>query len=165
MVRDPDTGRRVLLRANARQDWHVVEVPELAIVPVELFQAAQGRIKARSDIAPTYLRKPKRPLSGLLRCAACGGGMWGTHGKKKGEPKRVRCTRDAETGTCRIPGPFIWIGSRRPSSARSRVELRHPDVIAEFVRTYHEERRRPSLHNGVPSGSPRSADWLRSAEK
>ena len=79
-----------------------MEVPELAIVPAELFEAAQSRIKARSDIAPTYLRKPKRPLSGLLRCGACGGGM-STYGKKKGEQKRVRCTRAAETGTCPDP--------------------------------------------------------------
>ena len=82
MVRDPDTGRRSS-RPNPRQDWHVMEVPELAIVPAELFEAAQSRIKARSDIAPTYLRKPKRPLSGLLRCGACGGGM-STYGEKEG---------------------------------------------------------------------------------
>jgi site-specific DNA recombinase len=140
MVRDPDTGRRVS-RPNPRQDWHVVEVPELAIVPPLLFEAAQRRVKARSDIPSTYLRKPKRPLSGLLRCAACGGGM-STYGKRKGEPKRVRCTRDAETGTCPDPRTFYIDRIEEAVVAALRAELRHPDVITEFVRTYHKERRR-----------------------
>jgi site-specific DNA recombinase len=147
MVRDPDTGRRIS-RPNPRQDWHVMEVPELAIVPAELFEAAQSRIKARSDIAPTYLRKPKRPLSGLLRCGACGGGM-STYGKKKGEQKRVRCTRAAETGTCPDPRTFYLDRIEEAVVAALRAELRHPDVIAEFVRTYHEERRRLASQQGA----------------
>jgi hypothetical protein len=117
-------------------------------VPAELFEAAQDRIKARSDIAPTYLRKPKRPLSGLLRCAACGGGM-STYGKKKGEPKRVRCTRDAESGTCPDPRTFYLDRIEEAVVGALRVELRHPDVIAEFVRTYHEERRRLASQQGA----------------
>ena len=46
---------------NPRQDWHVMEVPELAIVPAELFEAAQSRIKARSDIAPTLPAQTEAP--------------------------------------------------------------------------------------------------------
>jgi site-specific DNA recombinase len=147
MVRDPDTGRRVS-RPNPRRDWQVVEVPKLAILPAELFEAAQGRIKARSDVAPTYLRKPKRPLSGLLRCAACGGGM-STYGKKRGEPKRVRCTRYAETGACPDPRTFYLDTIEAAVVAALRAELRHPDVVAEFVRTYHDERRRLASQQGT----------------
>jgi hypothetical protein len=38
-------------------------------------------------------------------------------------------------------------------------------VIAEFVRTYHEESVAASLHNRVPSAPPRSADWRKPVEK
>jgi site-specific DNA recombinase len=65
-----------------------------------------------------------------------------TYGKRKGEPKRVRCTRDAETGTCPDPRTFYIDRIEEAVVAALRAELRHPDVITEFVRTYHKERRR-----------------------
>ena len=74
MVKDPDTGKR-LSRPNSRSDWQVAEVPYLAIVDPKLFTAAQQRKEERSRTHPSHQRRPRRMLSGLLRCGSCGSGM------------------------------------------------------------------------------------------
>ena len=145
MVKDPDTGKRVS-RPNPREAWHVVEVPELAIVPVELFQAAQHRIAARAGVRPERQRRAKHLLTGLLKCSACGSGM-STYGKDKGGRKRLRCTRDAESGTCPDPKTYYLDTIEAAVVNALRGELRHPEIITEFVRTYHEERKRLASHS------------------
>ena len=147
MVKDPDTGKRVS-RPNPRSAWHVAAAPELAIVPEELFDAAQRRTAQRQGVAPTYQRRPRHLLSGLLRCSACGSGM-STYGKERGGRKRVRCTRAAESGTCPNPRTFYLDTIEAAVLGALRGELRHPDVIAEFVRTYHEERKRLASESGA----------------
>jgi site-specific DNA recombinase len=44
-VKDPDIGRRVS-RRNAESEWRIVEVPELRILPHELWDAAKRRQQA-----------------------------------------------------------------------------------------------------------------------
>jgi site-specific DNA recombinase len=146
MVKDPDTGKRVS-RPNPREAWHVVEVPELAIVPVELFEAAQSRIAAREGVRPERQRRARHLLTGLLRCGACGSGM-STYGKDKTGRKRLRCTRDAESGTCPRPRTFYLDTIESAILNALRNELREPEVITDFVRTYHEERRRLASQQG-----------------
>lgn len=147
MVKDPDTGKRVS-RPNPREDWHVVPAPDLAIVPAELFDAVRQRLGQRATVRPESQRRAKRVLSGLLRCGACGAGM-STYGKDKSGRKRLRCTRDAESGTCPDPKTFYLDAIEAAVLETLRAELRHPEVIAEFVRTYHEERKRLASTLGV----------------
>lgn len=74
-LRDPETERRVT-RPRGQQDWLRVEVPELRIVPDELW----NRVKARQCEAEKRRTKGHRGgatrhaylFSGLLRCAECG---------------------------------------------------------------------------------------------
>jgi hypothetical protein len=90
----------------------------------------------------------------------------GEHGPKAGEVEhqslrsRVRASRQAhgehralawlaETGTCPDPRTFYLDRIEEAVVAALRAELRHPDVIAEFVRTYHEERRRLASQQGA----------------
>ncbi len=76
---DPDTKAR-RHAPRPRDEWVIQEVPELRIVPQELWEAAQARMqaqRARSKTlpgkhAPTG-RGPKYLFSGLLKCAECGG--------------------------------------------------------------------------------------------
>lgn len=80
-VTNPDTGKRIR-KPNDESLWVVTDVPELRIVPSDLWakvkarqqaisdkskqkQAAAGE-KARTGAGPKYL------LSGLLKCAECG---------------------------------------------------------------------------------------------
>lgn len=74
MTKDPDTGRRIS-RVNPPEEWKRAEAPGPAIIDKDLFDAAQRRKADRSRDAPERQRKAKFPLSGLLKCGCCGGGL------------------------------------------------------------------------------------------
>ncbi|WP_227287915.1 recombinase family protein [Boseongicola sp. H5] len=140
MVKDPDTGRRVS-RPNPPEEWVIAEVPELAILAHGVFEAAGKRKAERSIASPRDRRRPRHLLSGLLRCASCGAGM-STNGKDRSGRIRVRCSAHRESGSCPNPQTFYLDRIEEAVLSGLRAELRHPDVIAEYVRTYHEERKR-----------------------
>ena len=74
-IKDPATGKRVT-RLNDESAWVRQDVPELRIVPQDLWEAAKARQKDLDD-KPSGLWHRNRPrylLSGLLRCGVCGGG-------------------------------------------------------------------------------------------
>jgi site-specific DNA recombinase len=81
-VKDPETGKRVS-RLNPDSGWIVHEVAGLRIIDQNLWErlkARQGALAARSQSAgdaPGYWdrRRPHYLLSGLIRCAICGGGI------------------------------------------------------------------------------------------
>ncbi|WP_076446334.1 recombinase family protein [Roseivivax lentus] len=138
MVKDPDTGRLVS-RPNPPTEWVVTELPDLAIVTTEVFEAAGKRKAARAIAAPGDRRRPRHLLSGLLRCGACGAGM-STNGKDRSG--RIRCSAHSESGSCPNPQTFYLDRIEIAVLSGLKAELRHPEVMAEYVRTYHEERRR-----------------------
>ncbi|MEO1579781.1 MAG: recombinase family protein [Pseudomonadota bacterium] len=140
MVKDPDTGRRVS-RPNPPEEWVVAEVPELAILAPGVFEAAGKRKAARSIASLRDRRRPRHLLSGLLRCAACGAGM-STNGRDRSGRVRVRCSAHSESGYCPNPQTFYLDRIEEAVLSGLRAELRHPEVIAEYVRTYHDERKR-----------------------
>jgi DNA invertase Pin-like site-specific DNA recombinase len=71
-VRDPDTGRR-MMRIRPQAEWQWAAVPELRIVPQDLWDRVEARRQGRRH-APglTAGRKPKYLFSGLLICGECG---------------------------------------------------------------------------------------------
>ncbi len=140
MVHDPDTGRRVP-RVNPKSAWHEKDVPHLAIIDRELFDAAQRRKAERSKGHPAHHKRPRHILSGLLRCGGCGGGM-SVSGKDKSGRARLYCTAHRESGTCPAPRTFYLCTVENAVLSQLRSELRYPTVIAEFARTYAEERKR-----------------------
>jgi site-specific DNA recombinase len=82
-------------------------------------------------------------LSGLRRCGACGSGM-STNGKDKSGRIRIRCSAATESGACRDAKTFYLTTVEGAVLAGLKAEMRHPSVIAEYVRTYHDERKRLS---------------------
>jgi site-specific DNA recombinase len=140
MDRDPDTGRRVP-RPNPKSAWQEREVPSLAIVDRDLFDAAQRRKAERSRGHPVHHKRPRHILSGLLRCGGCGGGM-SVSGKDKSGRSRLYCTASRETGTCPAPRTFYLCTVENAVLSQLRSELRHPAVIADYARIYAEERKR-----------------------
>lgn len=74
-IKDPETGRRVT-RLNDEADWIIQEVPELRIVPQDLWDAAKARQGELDKKAPGLWRRnrPQYLLSGLAKCGVCGGG-------------------------------------------------------------------------------------------
>ena len=127
MVRDPETGKRVS-RENPRDDWKITEAPHLRIVSNELWDAAHAARRPRAP-GQTMGNRPRRLLSGLLKCHECGGGF-ASIGKWRGQ-RRVQCSRHRESGGCanrrrydlsKIEGAVIALLVERlgkPDSARA----------------------------------------------
>jgi hypothetical protein len=139
MIKDPDTGKRVS-RVNPESEWKYSDVPELTIVDAETYAKAQTLKSSRSSMTPRLQRAPRRLLSGLLRCGACGGGMSVCGADRTGRG-RVRCSRHRESRTCPDPRSFYINAIEGAVLDALRQELRDPQVTAEYVQTYHEERR------------------------
>jgi site-specific DNA recombinase len=140
MVRDPDTGKRIS-RINPESEWQTSEAPHLAIIAPDQFETARARKLARAHAFRTgeMMSRPKRILSGLLRCGACGSGMsvHDTHGATT----RIRCSRVRESGTCTnaLKYPLDRIECAAVEGVRKL--LAHPEVLARYVEVYRQERR------------------------
>jgi site-specific DNA recombinase len=134
MVKDPDSGRRIS-RANPRDARVVVDVPELRIVPDELWQEAQARKRAFTGIRAERQVRPRHLLSGLLRCA-CGGSYISTGADRLG------CSRYAESGTCSNAGSVRRRHVEERVLEGLRTKLLHPDAVRAALRAYHDERKR-----------------------
>ncbi|TKZ15469.1 recombinase family protein [Shimia litoralis] len=106
--RDPDTRKKVS-RLNDPDKWEVFEVPDLAILDMDLWEAAKERqdqqAKSRAQHAPTDknglsvsqgLRRRKYLLSGLLKCKTCQGNL--TIGGGSGTRKTYYCANAKEKG-------------------------------------------------------------------
>ena len=135
-IKDPDTGKRVS-RLNPESDWIIHEVPDLAIVDDELWQAVKDRQKGltrkQSKSAEDNLwdrRRPKYLFSGLMACGECSGGF------SKISKDHFGCSTARNKGTC----------SNRRSIRRDLLEdtvlngLQHhlmdPELAALFAEEY-----------------------------
>ncbi|RWG21554.1 MAG: recombinase family protein, partial [Mesorhizobium sp.] len=140
MVKDPDTGRRVS-RINSEQDWLRRDTPHLRIMPDETFEHVQTLRLAASRKQPEMQRRPKRILSGLLRCGVCGSGM-ATSGKDKSGRVRIRCSAARESGTCPDPKTCYLDTVEELVIQTLLRELRNPREVTEFIGSYIEARKR-----------------------
>jgi site-specific DNA recombinase len=149
-VRDPSTGKR-LSRANPRDQWIEEEVPELRIVPQQLWDKVQARLQDLAD-SPTskaikagkywLKRRPRHVLTGLVACGHCGDSM-AVIGKDY-----LRCSRAHRSAGC---GHLKLV--RRSTLERIvfdalRTNLMAPELVAEFIREVHAEvnRQRSQVH-------------------
>ena len=130
MVRNPDTGRR-LSRPNDAGEVIVVEAPELRIIDDETWAKAQA-LKSRVGEHARPRRRPKRLLSGLVRCGVCHGGY------TVKDRKHWACSAHREKGTCDNGTTVMIDDLERRVLEGLRERLLAPDVVAEFVRAYRE---------------------------
>ncbi|MCW6512613.1 recombinase family protein [Lichenifustis flavocetrariae] len=139
-IKNPMTGKRVP-RINDRAEWHRIDAPQLRIVDDELFQAvAERQAERRTGPHSRVTPGPKRMLSGLLKCAACGSGIVSA-GSDHGRPV-AQCTRVRESGDCKNKRKVYLDVIEEAVVHGLRDYLRHPKVITDAVREYHAERRR-----------------------
>jgi site-specific DNA recombinase len=127
MVRDPDTGKRIS-RVNPKEEWQRADAPHLRIVDDELFDAAQERRASRATIQPRGRRKPRHPLSGLLRCGTCGAGM-SVKDRDRGR-LRVICSQFKEAGQCRNGRSYYLDAIERCVISGLKEKLGGRDAIA-----------------------------------
>lgn len=139
MVKDPATGRRVS-RENDPSEWEVTDAPALRIVPEELFQAAAERKKAAGGPIKKPVLKSKRLLTGILRCASCGGALTVTSADRSGP--RVMCSRYRESGDCTNAGRYYVEKIERDVINRLRGMFSDTSMIDAYVTEYQAEMKR-----------------------
>ncbi len=118
-IKDPSTGKRVA-RPNPESEWVRQDVPELRIIPQELWDAAKARQK-ELDKKSGHLGTRKRPqylLSGLLECGKCGGGF------AKVNSERYGCSAARNKGES--------VCSNKVTIKRENLE----DVVLSALRTH-----------------------------
>ncbi len=140
-VKDPATGRRVS-RLNPQAEWQEATAEHLRIIPAALHEVVQARKAANHREKGHDEHKHNRVLSGLMKCACCGGGLASTGRDKAGRPPRIACSTARESGACteraRVPLPAI----EGAVLAGLKSALLNREAIALYIRTYNEERAR-----------------------
>ncbi|MGO7157141.1 recombinase family protein [Rhizobium leguminosarum] len=139
MVKDPSTGKRVS-RINDDDKVESMDAPHLRIVDEELFQAAKERQAARGGAHARHTPKNKRLLSGLLKCAACGGGM-SILGADRSGP-RVICSTHKESGSCANNARYYIEKIERDVIDRLREMFADTSIIDAYVEEYKAESKR-----------------------
>ena len=128
-VRDPATRKRVA-RPNPREEWITTQVPELRIIDEASWTAVLARLEQTQTLSAPKQRRPKRLLSGLLKCGTCGGNFtiigrdrWG-------------CSISREAGTCSNGRSIVdsQLESRVLTALRER--MLEPDAVAAYVEEY-----------------------------
>lgn len=130
-VTNPVTRRRTMRPtgdAPVAQD-----VPHLRIIDDALWDRVHARFAANAGVRPERQRRPKHLLSGLGQCGVCGApwtkrcsDFWG-------------CSRFANGRGC---DNHRLIGTRQYEKrvlADLKANMLAPDVVAAYVRTYHQE--------------------------
>jgi site-specific DNA recombinase len=139
-IRDPSTGKRVS-RPNPKTEWRTSEAPHLRLVNSQLWEKVHARLGGNARTHRQSGRPPsRRLLSGLLRCASCGGPMT-IYGAPKGNP-RVQCVRSRENGICDHRRTYSVATLEQGVVTVLRKLLSETDSLKTFVDSYAEERRR-----------------------
>ncbi len=143
--KDRATGRR---RSRLNDQAAVVTTTDeaLRIVPADLWDKARARYaEASREGRPKGPGRPKRLLSGLVRCSCCNGRM-----TLSGPKGALRCQTRVERGPAacsngKTPG---YAGVEARVLASIGEHLLHPQLIEAAVQGYHDrmaERRRGSI--------------------
>lgn len=161
-VKDPVTGRRQA-RPNPENAWVITDVPELRIVPQELWDRVKQR-QAEFDLNKNEgetqkvgmwdRRRPRYLLSGLVKCGACGGGYAMISNYQLG------CSAARNKGTCtnRINVRRDRLEGQVLSSFRDH--LLHPELFRDFCEEFTSEFNR-SRADAVRSRAEAEAELLR----
>ncbi|MGL4397047.1 MAG: recombinase family protein [Hyphomicrobium sp.] len=135
-VKDPTTGKRQA-KPNPPDQWIEQAIPELTIVPADLFEAAQ--IKRAEHGGAHRLdrrRRPKHLLSGLVTCGCCGAAMIVVR------DDRVGCSANRNKATCDNRGTICLSEIEKRILAVLQAELLAPDIVDAAIEAYREERNR-----------------------
>ena len=139
-VKNPNTGKRQS-RHNPPEAWIIKDVPELQIVPQELWNAVKARQAqmartTRPDRKKAVFWKHQRPrylLSGLMKCGACGASY------TKYGANRFACAAARDRATC---SNLLTIRGDHVEHAilhGLKTRLMEPSPFEEFAREFMAE--------------------------
>ncbi|WBH17052.1 recombinase family protein [Sphingomonas radiodurans] len=132
------TTRTTRIRVNPESAWVTEDVPHLRIIDQEAWEAARER-HARSESLPLHRRvRSRRMLSGLGVCGLCGE-SWIVIGSE-----RWGCTKHKSDGSCTNNRQITTDQFERRVLAGLRERMLDPELVALFVREYHQEYARRS---------------------
>ena len=123
----PDSGRRSSV-LNPESEWIREPAPALRLIDDELWHAVRARQKDLSETPGALARRPKRLLSGLMKCGVCGSGMTLNGGK-------FACSGHRERGTCHNSKIIAATTIEQRVIEGVRHKLLSPSAIAQAVET------------------------------
>ena len=123
---DP-ASRRARIKPLQVSDRITAARPDLAIVPTDLWQRAQDERAKRSQGHFSAARRPRKLLSGLMRCGCCGG-AYVMHGAG-----RVACSTNKQRSTCANGRSIRYERVEEAALAAIRDEMLRPEAVAAFV--------------------------------
>ena len=147
-VKDPATGRRQA-RPNPRSEWQEQTVPELRVVPQDLWDRAQARRREVAHEPFARRARPKHLLSGLLRCALCGGNYILVGSKYLG------CSSYRNKRTCDNSRTISMDEVVQRVLAALERHLLTPEAVAAGVEAYRQERLRMARDRAKNEGGLR----------
>ncbi len=137
-IKNPDTGRRTRI-ARPETEWMIKEMPELRIVPQELWEAVQTRlrdIRSKSGALREALNNPnsrchtgKYLFSGLLKCGCCGANFIMCGKRTYGCANNINRGNSVCSNRLRVPRKIV----EERLIAPIREELFSDEAIALFV--------------------------------
>lgn len=133
-VKDPDTGKRTRID-RPREEWVVLERPELRIVSDEAWQAVRDRMGRPSSEGGSAGKggRARSLLGGLIRCGHCGGAVVATSARHYG------CAARKDRGPAVCSG--VQASRQRVDASvmqAIREDLLSPEAIAEMQATVRE---------------------------
>ena len=134
-VKNPATGKRVS-RANPENEWLIVDAPELRIIDDNLFEQANALKAKKGAKQAVKSRKPRYILSGLTKCGCCGASYTIISNNRMG------CAGYRERGDCDNNRTITRKHIEQRVLSALQTQLANPEMVAEYISTYHEERTR-----------------------
>jgi DNA invertase Pin-like site-specific DNA recombinase len=144
-VKDPATGKARMV-ARPESEWISVPAPELAFIGGALAEAVTARLAGTAiNRQPQTARRPKRPLSGLMTCGACGGSMVL---EGSGDYRYYACSARRETGLCADRTRIRADQAEQRVLAALKARLMSPAAVRLAVETYRQARARLARQEG-----------------
>jgi site-specific DNA recombinase len=133
-IKNPENGRRVS-RPNPPSDWMDSKTPELRIIDDTTWNAVQHRRAKRGGATRHHASRPRRLLSGLLKCGKCGSGYVVSGADKRGP--YLRCSRLLESGACDNKRTVSLDAIEATVLHGIESHLCAPELVAEYVKEFH----------------------------
>jgi site-specific DNA recombinase len=156
-VKDPATGKRIS-RLNEPHRWIVHEVPELRVIPQDLWGAVKARHEllkrdTRPDLAerPFWARqRPRFLITGLAKCGACRSSY------VKISANLFGCAAARNRGTCSNRLNIRLDTLEQMILDGLRHQLMAPDLFKAFCEEFHREVNRLRSNGAAEVQSQRS---------